>query len=536
MAVLLHRPDALPPRQAYDCWAAIGAAPAELEPAMRVPGLGEALENAFNDIASQWWKIGRLLSADQSAGLAHMPACAANLSDFGQMLAWSRLVENWTADSRNILVVTEDPWVFRHLARVSGIASSAAPRLWFAEVKLFFRGYAARVRTAIRFGLAACRTNSHRRRARSGGTAMLVYGHPGSTVDGMDGYFGTLMREHPEIVRFLHVDCPPATALTLARDGRTYSLHGWGNILAAAGLVFARWRPASDWRSHAAGWLIRRAVCREAGTAAGAAIRWQQICQRAWLRDTRPCIVAWPWENHSWEREFVRDCGRVGVATIGYQHSVVGRQMLNYAPKSNPDGLESIPGKILCSGSSTVAQLVGWGIPPDRIAIGGARRSSDGKSPRFSPDAPVFVPLPFDDRISAEMIAAVRSVRGRMFLVKEHPMSPYEFEETDSVRRTGTPMSGLDALSAVVFAASTVGLESLVAGIPTFRFRPQSCMALDILPAGQSVRVVDAATLGDVLNNPRPAAPLARDSFFAPVDPGLWRSYLETDVCDGKQA
>lgn len=536
MPVLLHCAKALPPREAYEHWAAIGDAPAGLDPELRVPGLGESLERAFDAVAPEWWEIGRQLSAEPTASLGHTPACVANLSDFGLMLAWSQLARFWAGETRRILLVTNDPWVFRHLSAFDGITAAVAPGLRAPEAKLLIRGYAARIKAALRFGGNALKMRSHRRGGRQNGAAMLVYGHPNSTAHGQDGYFGTLMRELPGIVRVLHVDCPPARARELSQDGRTRSLHGWGNPAAATALVRAHWRPAAKWRSHSAGWLIRRAVRQEAGTATGAAIRWQQICQRNWLLQSRPEKVTWPWENHSWERAFVRACRKVGVATIGYQHSVVGRQMLNYAPNSNSDGLESIPDRILCSGSATAGQLLDWGIPQDRLAIGGARRAADGASPAFAGDAPVFMPLPFDECVSGEMISAAQSVRGKVFLVKEHPMTPHDFTETETVRRTSDPLSAHVALSAVVFAASTVGLESLIAGLPTFRFRPQSCMALDILPVGQTVAVVDVNTLGETLKNALPAIALPRDSFFAQVDTGLWRTYLETEACNGKQA
>ena len=129
---------------------------------------------------------------------------------------------------------------------------------------------------------------------------------------------------------------------------------------------------------------------------------------------------------------------------IGYQHSVVGRQMLNYAPQSNPDGLASIPDRILCSGSATAGQLVEWGIPANQVSIGGARRLAEETAPDYARDAPVFLPLPFDKRVSAEMIAAAKSVPGKTFLVKNHPMTPYAFSETDTVRRTDQPLCRVD--------------------------------------------------------------------------------------------
>ena len=536
MPVLLHCTKALPPREAYEQWAAIGDTPVGLDPKARVPGLGESLERTFDEVAPEWWELGRQLSAEPTASLGHAPACVANLSDFGLMLAWSRLARLWGEESRRILLVTDDPWVFRHLSGLDGISAGAAPGLWAPEAKLLIRGYAARIRAALRFGGNALKMRSHRRRSHQKGAAMLVYGHPNSTPDGQDGYFGTLMHELPDIVRVLHVDCSSARARELSQDGRTCSLHGWGDPAAAAGLVRAHWRPSAKWRSHTSGWLIRRAVRQEAGTATGAAIRWQQICQRNWLHKARPEKVTWPWENHSWERTFVRDCRQAGAATVGYQHSVVGRQMLNYAPKSNWDALGSIPDKILCSGSATAGQLLDWGIPQNRIAIGGARRAADGAPPDFAGDAPVFMPLPFDERVSGEMISAAQSVRGKIFLVKEHPMTPHDFTETETVRRTVRPLSAHGTLSAVVFAASTVGLESLIAGLPTFRFRPQSCMALDILPVGQTVAVVDAETLGASLKNSLPVTALPRDGFFAQVDTALWRTFLKTEASNGKQA
>ena len=536
MTVLLHCAADLPPVDAYEHWAVIGDAPAGLDSNRRVPGLGEALEEAFDAVAPDWWKLGYQLSSEPTASLAHTPACVANLSDFGLMLAWSRLAGIWARGEADILLVTDDPWVFRHLSRLDGVVAGARPGLRGREAKLLIRGYAARVRAALRFGGNAFKLRSHRRVGHLRRTAMLVYGHPNSTSDGYDGYFGTLMSEIPEILRILHVDCPPTRATELAQNGRTFSLLAWGNPLAAAGLVRARWRPAAKWRSHAEGWLIRRAARLEAGTATGAAIRWQEICQRNWLQSCRPIKVTWPWENHSWERSFVRNCRQAGISTIGYQHSVVGRQMLNYAPGSNPDGLVCIPDMVLCSGNATAGQLTGWGIPEERISIGGARRTVNDTVPGFAESAPVFMPLPFDHRVSGEMIAAAKLIPEKTFLVKNHPMTPFSFTETENVRRTEHPLAAHTVLSAVVFAASTVGLESMIAGIPTFRFRPQSCMALDILPKGLTITVVDADTLDSVLKNVQPVNALRRDSIFADVDKGLWRNYLETELCDGKQA
>lgn len=536
LTVLLRRKNDLPDSEIYNVWAAIGDAPAELRPESRVPNLGDAIERAFDAVAGKWWDIGRQLSAEPSADLAHTPACAPNLSDFGLMLAWTHLVRSWIPDNRKILVTTDDPWMFRHLSGIAGVVAGVAPPLRPVEARLWLRGYLSRLRTALRFAVSAITSRRSPSPIATGKKTILVYCHPNSSSDGNDGYFGSLMHDQPDTLRVLHVDCRPATARTLSKDGRTHSLHRWGNPLSAGQLVWARWKPSAGWRSHEAAWLVRRATSLEGGTAAGAAIRWQQHCQGNWVRRAKPSVVAWPWENHSWERAFVRQCRAEGVSTVGYQHSVVGRQMLNYAPASNPDGLESIPNKILTSGPATARQLKNWKLPGDRIAIGGAWRIPRTVGPMVSETAPVFMPLPFDSRIAAEMVAAAKSVSGRMFLVKPHPMSPHAFTETETVRRTELVLAEHAALSAVVFAASTVGLESLIAGIPTFRFQPWSCMALDILPSDFTVPSVNAENLGRALEKPTAPGWIDRDTIFAAPDLELWRQFLEVEASDGKPA
>ena len=527
MGVLLRRRREIPSPDAYEAWVAIGDPPPGLDPARRVGDLGAALENAFDAIAADWWKLGRALSAEPTAVFGHTPACVANLSDFGLMLAWARLVADWARARHTTLVVTDDPWMFRHIAHLTGVEAGAAPRLWRSEARLFLRGYAARLHAALRFAGAALSLKSGRPGNR-GGAAILVYGHPRSSAAGDDGYFGDLMRKLPGLQRMLHVDCPPARARELMRDGRTASLHGWGRPLAAARLVWAFWRPSAAWDRHPAGWLIRRAAKLEGGTAAGTAIGWQQHCQQRWLAAIRPATVAWPWENHAWERAFARQGRALRVRTIGYQHSVIGRHMLNYAPASNPDGTESLPDTVLCSGAATAQHLVDWQLPAERVTVGGAWRIADGRAPIFADDAPVFLPLPFDGRIAAEMIAAANAVPHRDFLVKQHPMSPHGFDETERLRGTDRALADMDRLSAVVYAASTVGLESLIAGLPTFRFRPRSGMALDILPQGVDAPAVDHDSLATALAAPRPGPKLDRCRFFGPVDIELWRGYLET--------
>ena len=87
----------------------------------------------------------------------------------------------------------------------------------------------------------------------------VVYGHPASTPEGGDGYFGDLMIKEPQLHRVLHVDCARARARALEGGGRTFSLHAWGRpLFALAALPFQRWRPAMAEPMGENHWLVRR--------------------------------------------------------------------------------------------------------------------------------------------------------------------------------------------------------------------------------------------------------------------------------------
>lgn len=535
MPVLLRHSRDLSPATSSIGWVRIpscapGVGPA-LDAGRELPEIGARLEAAFDAAVRAWWAVARELGREPSAILAHTPSCAANVSDFGEMLAWTKLVDGWAAVPQATLVVCDDPWLFRHLRGRPGVTAGRAPALRPRRIKLALRGLAARTSAAARLACHAMGLRHHRRAAPRGGAALLVYGHPASTARGKDGYFGGLLRDIPKLVRVLHVDCPPARARQLAADGRTFSLHGWGNPLFALTLPFARWRPARGHLLGEHGWLVRRAAAKEGGTGQAATIRWQIHCQDRWLARCRPKAVAWPWENHSWERAFVRVARGLGTVTVGYQHATVGRQEINYSVASNPDGEASIPDKVFCSGGATRDQLAEWDIPAARLTVAGALRYERPARPAHDPKAPVFMALPFDSSVAGEMVAAARRASGNehRFLVKDHPMTPFAFADEDGVTRTDRTLGEQKEISAVVYAATTVGLEAILAGIPTLRFQPRGRVALDILPRGVEVPTAEADGLAAALDHLCDPPEISPERVFAAVDKTLWRSTLQPD-------
>ncbi len=518
MPVVLRQSADLPGEGSFERWCAAGNAAAGPDGSPKVEDLAGRLEKAFEAIRDRWWKLGRLLSATPSAELAHMPACGADSSDFGVMLAWTRLVDALAVETPCTLVICDDPWLFRHLAGRSGVSAGTPPGLWMKTMTLRLRGFLARCRAAARLVVAALARPAQ----GTGGTVLIVYGHPDSGA-ATDAYFGGLIQEMPELERLAHTDCAAARALELS----IASLHAWGVPSKALGLPFARWRLSSQDLSHPEGWLIRRAAEVEGGGGSAAMNRWQFDCQEAWLAATRPRCVAWPWENHPWERALVRAARKRRIHTVGHQHTVVGPHMFNYSPASNVDGLDSFPDVILCNGPAYRRNLMDWGVPEDRLAIGGALRQAGPRPLAHDPGGPVFVALSSNRIFSEQMLAAMESLEGPWrFLVKEHPMYPHPFAETEKVGRTKTPLQDQDGLAGVLYSTGTVGLEALLGGLPTLRFRPEGAVALDILPPGLEARLVEAGTLAEALKVLDKPQPLAWNAVLAPPDFEAWKQAL----------
>lgn len=504
--------------------------------ATRLPDLALRLEDAFMDSRELWWKLGRDMAAAPGADFAHTPTCGAFGSDFGVMLAWEQLVRIKAARDGIYLVICDDPWLFRHLAELPDVEATSPPPLFRTAARRTTRGLLARCRTAFRMAMAGPRTRQNQNAVAEGDPVLLVYGHPESDAAGHDAYFGDLMKELPGLKRLLHTDCPPSRAAELGTDGRTASLHGWGNPLYALSLIWTRWRPTARDRTGPYGWLIRRAASLENSGGGPAMNRWQQHCQRNFLTQTRPGRICWPWENHGWERALCRAARKSGVPTIGYQHTVVGPHQINYSPAANADGAASIPDHIICNGPAYRDELAAWGVPEYRLAIGGALRFGrpSGSSP-FDRHAPVFVPLSAIPAAAARQMEAARRIAesGRAVLVKEHPMYPYAFDEDDRLRRTEIPMARQVAISGVLYSTGTSGLEALLAGLPVWRLLLEDRIAIDVLPEGFSAQAVTLETVCEAISHTGTVEIKDWDAVLADPDTAFWRGLLTGELPPG---
>ena len=528
MAVLLRRSDDLNDIPPDVAWLTTNDPSAVVDRPSKLPDSARLLDETFNDVREDWWTLGRALGAERSGALSHAASCASMNSDLGVMLAWHRIACQLAERTESHLIICDDPWLFRHLATLPNVTSGRAPKLLWQWVLLYLRGIAARFYLAVKLAGAAIQARRmSEKEPPTGGKFILVYGHPASNSSGHDAYFGGLMDLLPEIERMLHTDCPVGVARRLGSQGKAHSLHRYGSIrLAVMGLA-CRWRPSAAMRRGKFGWLVRRAAAFEGSGAAAAATRWQTVCQARWLDAARPTVVAWPWECHPWERAFARAARRLGVTTIGYQHTVVGRQMFNMTPLSDPSGEAVLPDHILCTGPAYKKQLETLGVPARILDIAGTFRIAPPVD-RHDPKGPIFVALAAQAEISRQMMTALKGLPQRYgrFAVKEHPMYPFVFDETETIQRTRDILGAQNSTSAVLYSTGTVGLESMLAGLPTVKFIPEGSVATDIMPDGMRPLETDAAGLEDALGRLPGYNPVDPAVVVSPVDLDVWRRYF----------
>jgi hypothetical protein len=529
MPVLLRQSRDLPEAGDYTSWLSILAAPSGLDPERKRAGLAAELERQFDTVRDRWWEMGRALAQTRGGDLAHTPTCSTFISDFGEMLAWGNIVERSAKGSETVLVVCDDPWIFRHLSLIDGVSAGRPPVLFPQRFGRALRGWLARTNLMLRLLMTKFQLRHHRNQPLpAGAPVILVYGHPTSTADGFDAYFGNLMESLPGLIRVLHTDCRTELAGKLSADGRTVSLHAWGSALFALMLPFARWRPAAAARQFPERWLIRRAAVLENGGAALAMTRWQSNCQNRWLDQTRPISVAWSWENHPWERLMVREARRRGVRTLGSQDTDVGRHQWNMAAFSNPDGAASLPDILMSNGPAYGGELKEWGIPEDRIVCSGSFRVKRQGGSHYDPDGPIFVALSSIPAISKELMRAVDLSRDgkRRFMIKEHPMYPFAVAETEDVFRIGTTIPGTKDISAVVYGTGLSGLEGMMFGVPTIRILPADRIGIDTLPHSVRPISVTAEELDAVIGSAPTPPEVNWDELFVEADREVWRSQM----------
>lgn len=498
-----------------------------LPPANQIQRVGERLERVFSSIGESWWELARQVTAEPTGSLSVAGSCSPFASDLGLMMAWLGVVREFVQSDHDVLVVCDDPWLFRALALCDGVISGKPPALFPARIALALRGVLARLRVTLRVMYASMRFRPSSRAQRTGDAYVLVYGHPRSRPN-HDAYFGDLLSQLRHVRRVVHTDDTSIVAGMLS-DGRTESLHAFGSPwYAAAFLPFARWRIGRIDVSPAMRWLVERAASREGGGGSAAMTKWQIHCQTRFILQRMPSSLVWPWENHPWERALARTARSVGTRTSGYQHTDAGPHQFNMSPNASAGGLADLPDTIILNGPAYYSHFVRWGIPAHQLAIGGAFRMPVVAHRRYDPAGPIFVALSSVPEISCEMIEAVAAARrpGRCFVVKAHPMYPFDVPRMEGVEQTETPLAECSGVAALFYGTGSSGIEGMLAGIPTFRLLPSCRTGIETMPDGLRARAVTKETLDAALSTPGEPPATNPGDFFSVVDLAVWQTHL----------
>ena len=527
MAVILRSTWNIEENDKQYLWYGITGTSPNLDENKIVNNIAELLEENFTDIGDLWWSIGKKLGKTRGGNLAHLPTAASYNSDFGQFLAWTKLTKKLAAKQEKYLAICDDPWVYRQLSMIPGVSSVRPPPLWKKKYFLIVRGYLARLRLVVKNLIALLLFIGKKKSAKKHQMAIVAYAHPSSTPEGFDAYFGDLMKLIPSILRLIHTDGSIKFSRSLIGE-QTFSLHSWGNAVFCLSLIFKKWAPDFTEIKSNYLWLIKRSVLIENGSAVIAGNAWQMYCQERCIKTLMPKKVLWPWENHPWERELTRSAHKEGIQTLGYQHAVIGIQQFNPCPRSNVDGLKSIPSKVICSGLAYYKQLIKWGIPEDKLVVGGAFRFKKSDNVKYDPKGPVFVAASADAKITETLMKSVTLAqgKGRKFIVKMHPLYPQKIIESKDILITKNTIPEQDKISAVVYGTGASGLEGLLAGIPTFRLRLHDKVAVNVLPEGVDAVPFSVNELGEKLDKAVPPREVSWENIYAPVILDVWREQL----------
>ncbi len=126
------------------------------------------------------------------------------------------------------------------------------------------------------------------------------------------------------------------------------------------------------------------------------------------------------------------------------------------------------------------------------------------------------------------MIAGIQPLAagGLRFVIKDHPMTPFSFAKQPGMVSTDQPLTEHHGLAAVLYAATTVGLEAVLAGLPTIRFQPTGKVPTDPVPESIPLPGASAETLEATLRAPAPPPSISHDDVFSPPRAEVWRRVL----------
>jgi len=426
------------------------------------------------------------------------------------------LITEWAARPETTLLVIEDPWAFQTLRRCcndSGeIRFQGKPRLGLQYVRLAIRGVLARLRLFAHLvfdRLAVARgTQRDGLQEKTVWIFSLAENRIRTSVGFDDPYLaglGDMLTSHGLVYqRCLGPLLTPE--LRRRQDWRTA-------FLPLSGLL--RWRdllwltvnsrpPQLDLELKLRGLDLEPILARERWHEIGSAnlsvnltyyAAFRQLFSR---RQVRKLFYFSEWQP--WEKLLclARDRFAPEVELIGYQHSTIPLFLLSHFPWHSQWSWLPRPDALVANGALSERIFREANYPDGYVRQGGALRYGYfcGNQPRApgkhqSDERRILVALPIDTYLSRELMellagneALWREQRMRLE-VKTHPDCPWESIAPDLpadswIRPTPRRLEEqANALDAVLYCSTSVGLEAVLLGLPTFAYVAQGVLTLD---------------------------------------------------------
>lgn len=486
-----------------------------------------------------------------------------------------RLVEELEDNGMRLLIVVEDPWLFRQLREAYAgspeIQFHGRPSLWPSCLRALVRGIGARAVWSARLLGNYLKQRwfwkqDHSRRLNQPSIGLYTYPQA-RCLRGADGwadsYLGDLdallEKAGHSVLRF----SPPEVGgfeRAIGRRSRYFApLILWATPLSVLRSVTASWRPVWPPAPEVGGlpirWLLLRDWWLDRWRSSHPIFRVFFDCLSNLLQTQRLKLLIYQYENQPWEKMLVLAARVHGIPTLGYQHGGgLARFMLPYFHGSGESEWAPLPDLVVASGAYSYELLAAGGIPPKRLVMGGNLRHQyvwDARNSTSLPPAAgcvrVLVALPIEPELAQHLICALRRAfpdgginEGIEFAIKPHPMCPV----TEKMLRwpativAGTFEEALQSCAVVLYSGTGTGMEAMVMGRVVLRYRSElllntdqaeflKCEAvmdcgdydlkeklLSVLHAGAPV--LDRRKVDDLLNQ-----------VFPPPDSAVWLQAIE---------
>lgn len=442
-------------------------------------------------------------------------------SDLFLLICYECLIEQLIRErekaSEPLVVVIEDPWLFRQLADAyrqrPEIRFHGRVRLWTVCARAFGIGLASRLVWGLRLlknYVSQARRWEWEKTSPSSRPLAALYSYPQprclrGSDEWTDPYLGDLNRLLERAGYSIRRFSPPEIGgfeEALRRRSRYFlPLILCLRFPTLVSALLASWRAVWPRDPMLAGqpvaWLLRREYWNDRWRSSHFLRRVFFACICGFLKAERPSLVIFPYENQPWEKMLVLAARAQGVSTLGYQHGAgLARLRLAYFQGKEEHEFAPLPDVIVTSGPYAYDMLSEGGTPPDRLIMGGSLRYQylcrDQQSVPLPPEGSpirILVALPIEPAWAEHLLDALRRSfpdGGRSeeleFVIRPHPMAPVSLQSFawPAVIGNGALEEAVRPCALVMYTATSTGVEALAMGRKVLRYRSELLLDLDV--------------------------------------------------------